>query len=537
MELLNFFLGKEDLLDIDAFIEYVNIMIAGKKLNETLAKIYIQPDVDLSNKDYYDKAVMLSKELKNIGLDSSMIISAKDEILGVEEVNNLIDFEDDIGKNDSILLVKVDYYEEYSLMELLQANEKMRLFVEDIKSRNLSPFEKYLMIYDFLTSRVYKMEDKSQGAHHSRDFISVLNGEYIVCAGYAELMKRLCNAVGIKCETQNLLVKLKNKEVGEYHENNLVYLEDEKYGIKGWYYADSCWDSEKKKGQKKYEYCLLPLALKDNIKAAKLTVVDENAFVLALYGLLDFNKDIYNFTEEYNENLRNQSVKISIDTMLNEKSIDFAYNTLSEILNENQVPKDVCEIVRFCDAFLKDILAFLFVGDVEKAEESIKVIKKHYETAKSAGITGEKSKNMVRDVYAEIEQEKFKLKSLKEMQLTNVGYDLAEDILLTSEFNFEFTSILEIVKSEINKKMMSEYKNYLKEERQKVVSAKPVIMKSYKEALRVVYEAEGVPENEIEELIAKNLNYTISRFCQDFKESNDDAQVEEIETHKEKLDG
>ena len=30
------------------------------------------------------------------------------------------------------------------------------------------------------------------------------------------------------------------------HQTNVVYIKDEKYGIDGYYYADSCWDSIKK---------------------------------------------------------------------------------------------------------------------------------------------------------------------------------------------------------------------------------------------------------------------------------------------------
>lgn len=259
----------------------------------TIVKVKVSPKMDLSKKENYDTLVELSLHLKAIGYNSAIVLNAKESILTGDEINNLVNLEEDIGKNDVIMLIEDVWYDEYSLMDLLLADEKIRNFVNDLKAQKLSPFENYLMIYDFLTQRVYKRNENDYNCqdHTARDVISVMNGDYIVCVGYARVMERLCNEMGIRCESQSCEVFDKKGNPSGGHRNNSVYLEDEKYGIKGWYYADSCWDSVKKgkEYKKTYNYCLVPISDKDKLKDDVIKIrKGEKMFYL-------YNSDQYGF--------------------------------------------------------------------------------------------------------------------------------------------------------------------------------------------------------------------------------------------------
>ena len=111
-----------------------------------------------------------------------------------------------------------------------------------------------MLIYNFLSNKSYKAEDVlGEDVHQARDIISIMNSHYIVCEGYANLMKYLCDNVGIPCINQ-ILGLGKNSD---RHMNNLVYLDDDKYKIHGLYYSDVTWDNVASTGGKK-EYRAIP---------------------------------------------------------------------------------------------------------------------------------------------------------------------------------------------------------------------------------------------------------------------------------------
>jgi len=175
----------------------------------------------------------------------------------------------------------IDMSEEYSVDESLNAFLKCREYADYVNSTNASPFEKYLMIYRYLTTLVYKENEESP--LKARQLISVMNSDDIVCVGYSKLLKYLCNAVGIECETQKQKVYTKGSSRVGVHQTNVVYIKDEKYGIDGYYYADSCWDSIKRNKEPfmRYNYALLPIEDVNHIKNKRFEFFPSTA---ALYS-------------------------------------------------------------------------------------------------------------------------------------------------------------------------------------------------------------------------------------------------------------
>ena len=177
----------------------------------------------------------------------------------------------------------------WSFKQVLNSNVRMNGIIDKINNHTvdgqpLSPYEKYLAAYSWVSSFSYKSEDEnddklqlnekdkitskvyhefiqSPDSRLSRDPLKILQEEKrdplnpskndcIVCVGYATLLERICQGIGINC-TEQLCEPVKENEKPKginTHSNNAVHLQDSKYGIDGIYHADSTLDSRPKNG-------------------------------------------------------------------------------------------------------------------------------------------------------------------------------------------------------------------------------------------------------------------------------------------------
>lgn len=136
---------------------------------------------------------------------------------------------------------------EYSLEEYQKEDEFLESLVADIRNSDLSPFERYIAVYNIVKQfKPYKenSEDKSQ----ARDLRYILYNDYIVCAGFSKLLTDLARRVGVPVSKISLGVAVENPEEEPLkstgHARVLVNLKDPKYGIDGYYIADPTWDNE-----------------------------------------------------------------------------------------------------------------------------------------------------------------------------------------------------------------------------------------------------------------------------------------------------
>lgn len=145
-------------------------------------------------------------------------------------------------------------FEDGSTIEhALDASRKINEFVEHVNKvkedgTTLSPLEKYICAYQFVSSFMYKSENEEKENYlTSRNLVSILTGDKIVCEGYAAMLKEICTRLDIPCEIQYL--NFKDSNIG--HANNLVKINDDKYNVHdSIYYADACWDSKSTKNGK-----------------------------------------------------------------------------------------------------------------------------------------------------------------------------------------------------------------------------------------------------------------------------------------------
>ncbi len=237
------------------------------------------------DKKLFDRVLAFTKKLESNNYEMTVFVDANNKIFDMTECENFIDFEDELDHRQIGLKFK-SLDNSYSLNEVLNATEKTQKLIDELNNGGYSPFEKYLKIYSFLTSFVYN--DKSDKT--CREIYGVLNNNTIVCVGYSDLLKTICDKVGLECYVNFAQVTERKGIFG--HQNNIIRIKDEKYGIDGYYYCDSCWDSinENKEPYLKYNFCLLPFSDINKIKDYKIVLDDYNFLTVSSK---DENKEFY----------------------------------------------------------------------------------------------------------------------------------------------------------------------------------------------------------------------------------------------------
>lgn len=140
----------------------------------------------------------------------------------------------------------VEYNDERSsLKEFIQTEETLDMFLLPIKNSNMSMFEKYMYCYN-IVKKFKEYNGDTFDVTDSRDVSKILNNEYMVCAGYVNMLTRLLDRVGISYikmgVESNSEENLESNEIDK-HARLMVKLTDEKYDIDGIFVSDPTWDN------------------------------------------------------------------------------------------------------------------------------------------------------------------------------------------------------------------------------------------------------------------------------------------------------
>lgn len=257
----------------------------------------------------------------------------------------------------------------YSLEEVFTASTKVNEMLRPITTAErrgieLSPFEKYLIVYSAVSEFNYKEEYETDSEHMSRDLVSVLNQNKMVCVGFAKLLKELCLRVDIPCMLQRLDV-ITDKKDG--HMNNSIRLIDPKYGINGIYYADPCWDasiSGIREPSKTLVYALMKYSDIPKIYKNKITIRlndndDERREYLEAKELWQMKQADERYVDF--ETVRETAILSLIEKNQTYTNLfeDLLADTCKKVANycqeiKSPFPKDE-EIDELCEAFWKDV--------------------------------------------------------------------------------------------------------------------------------------------------------------------------------------
>lgn len=145
-------------------------------------------------------------------------------------------------KKEKIFVVDKNWFGGcWKLEDYFCAEKKLDLIINEITKLASSPFESFILAYYFASDREFKFAPKGSPFQSARSYVDAINSGYCVCVGFATILKRLCEKLNIECAVQGCYAKNKFGKIVN-HANNLVFLNDEKYGINGLYYSDSRMD-------------------------------------------------------------------------------------------------------------------------------------------------------------------------------------------------------------------------------------------------------------------------------------------------------
>ena len=146
---------------------------------------------------------------------------------------------------------ELTFDDEYTLSQAIIASRKLNEnanYINNltINGEQLSPLEKFTLAYSIVLNKIYNEDDTN--ASNSRNIISTLSSDKIVCSGYANELSALCQRIGVPC-TYRLNSFGENDKI-DNHATCIVNIDDPKYDVKGVYVADPTADAKNAKCDK-----------------------------------------------------------------------------------------------------------------------------------------------------------------------------------------------------------------------------------------------------------------------------------------------
>lgn len=259
----------------------INAYFKKKETNPKLQLVLLTQRDDLENDDYLKNVLKTMKVLQSLGIEPHDIIVAveadvdnqysQNQFVRIKEIRNKL-------QSKGLAFGFEDYSQIWSVEEVENANAKIDKSADSLRGKNYSPLEKLLSAYIDVTRYKYKKQDITEHFSQSRSIYGVLNSDKIVCVGYASLLRAIIERNGdknIKLYANSVACSDDGKHITGYHSNLVVYIQDPKYGIDGYYYLDPTWDSVSKgKGGVNLNYFLVPLR---DIQKIKTNILDKDS--------------------------------------------------------------------------------------------------------------------------------------------------------------------------------------------------------------------------------------------------------------------
>ena len=271
---------------------------------------------------------------------------------GIIEEGTIIDVTDCNVSNDQIKILKQFdncnnvYVQDsnwfggvWKLCDYLVVENWLDDFVQNIKSKNLSPFESFICAYHFATKLHYRFAPTGSSFQACRSYVDVLINKFCVCVGYGTILKRLCEKLGIQCAVQGCLAKDANGKVVN-HANCLVLLIDKKYDICGLYYCDPRMDCADFQYKNAWNLNMLALPMTDiNKILIKLwnddTIIEMNDFQSIYYSRKPTQSDLEYFGKFFNITDAETIMKLKYCKQINLSQIKTALQNIG--LDESQI--------------------------------------------------------------------------------------------------------------------------------------------------------------------------------------------------------
>lgn len=315
--------------------------------------------------DYNDLKTFINY-IVSIYKDVKIIFNLDFKNFNTDLLSDLTEYKNIVVKEDGHeITLDLAIKKELKIRELLEP-------VETIKNE-LSPFEIYTKLYKITKEfKPYNEVEKGDDLDKSRTLSKLLFNEYIVCAGYANLLQELCKRYNIDTYYMFVDVIQKNsKTVNDTagHARLLVKMEDDKYGIDGLYVSDPTWDSNdfsrynhilmtfdeirrELKGEITFNaYDFLNVKNKEEFYALANNPAAKSKLSYLPLNIKDFDEDSFEricrvSTFHYDYNLNNANSL--------EKMADYCVNFHQEVISGNDILKALITIYKLENPDLED---------------------------------------------------------------------------------------------------------------------------------------------------------------------------------------
>lgn len=172
--------------------------------------------------------------------------------------------------------------------------------INNIKNSTLSPFEKFISIYSFVTNyKPYKLGNNNFFDMGRSPYL-FLDDEYINCVGICQFLCILCRQVGIN------IAMLADEE--NEHATCYFYIKDDKYGIDGYFSTDPTNDTKSDvNSESKYHNMIRRITVNNDFEKflnsnTQLSYPKDVVDISLFSKCISFLKTNNNFIEDNNKN-------------------------------------------------------------------------------------------------------------------------------------------------------------------------------------------------------------------------------------------
>lgn len=324
--------AKELLNNFDPLIvhNYTPNLISGYSYAE-INKDEICINLKITEKDLENLKYLYNSDTKIVLSEGNMmdIFKIASRLNSLKKNNNVVINVKDKDKVRNFLLSNKEYltanmgvivnWNVFSVFDFLRFEDILYAMVNSCYC--LSPFERFIYIYNEVKN-FKKYKDKPDDIDAPRDLYAILENDYMVCAGYANLLGDLLEKSGIVSVERTVKVDLsfdKNPSLTPgWHARRYVYLKDSKYNIDGFYISDPTWDNDLENDY--YNHMLLT-GIEEDYTGRYNYIAEYNGIFMDLLNVKSID-EFYQKLKYYVNRLDNSN-KFWIECKWTEAMIDF----------------------------------------------------------------------------------------------------------------------------------------------------------------------------------------------------------------------
>ena len=488
--------------------------------------LYINATLSVSNQDlevFYSQIQNCSSQIRLVVKSDQSYIDDEKEMAHLQELGKFC-----LSKNIKFNIELKNEGAEYQ--KFVIAKQKIDEFIANLKTfeqkrknegRELSVIEKYFIVYKFVANRVYNEDKENFLNEDMRTWIGVLSTGYVICSGFASLLKCVCDRAfspdELKCYEQSCSVYDGDDNLLGAHALNIVRIRDKKYNYNGLLNSDSCWGSNKENGEGKFNYCLNPLSVYGMIPDRKFTFRE-----LWFYKDIEnvgYNEEIdfycYNEPELYADVLKENGLK-PLAQLKDETNIEEQLKN-KEKKNKSEKRKKKKEAIvkakKFLDKYNLGEFSQIQLPTLypQSVKEQFPLLQEFQDLFSSKQAPAEEEFAKVLKQVLEFYNANIELFNKLKEKLKSLGLDLINSIGEICEYRFKedlenFSEYDEKKKLEkqIQDSYLQEYETLTKCAGD-IIRSKPIPHKALVEGLRAVAEFSGMNNEKVEQYIEKEM--------------------------------